>query len=55
MKALPYFEKAMEIRPDAVDCAEYLKQLCFRLRDEEGVMDKYNKYNAIYKKLKGIQ
>ena len=55
MKALPFFEKALEIRPDAVDCAEYLKQLCFRLRDEEGVMDKYNKYNAIYKKLKGIQ
>ena len=55
MKALPWLEKALEIRPDSVDCAEYLKQLCFRLRDEEGVKDKYNKYNAIYKKLKGIQ
>lgn len=55
MKALPWFEKALSIRPDSVDCAETLKQLCFRLREEPGIMDKYNKYNEIYKKLKGIQ
>ncbi len=55
MKALPWFEKAMELKPESVDCAESLKALCFRLRDEEGMMDKYNKYNALYKKLKGIQ
>ncbi len=55
MKALPWLEKALEIKPDSLDCAEYLKQLCFRLRDEEGIKDKYNKYNEIYKKLKGIQ
>ena len=55
MKALPWFERAMELKPESVDCAEYLKQLCFRLRNEEGIMDKYNKYNALYKKLKGIQ
>ena len=55
MKSLPWLEKAMELKPESVDCAEYLKVLCFRLRNEEGIMDKYNKYNAIYKKLKGIQ
>ncbi len=55
MKSLPWLEKAMELKPDSVDCAEYLKVLCFRLRNEDGIMDKYNKYNAIYKKLKGIQ
>ena len=55
MKALPWLEKALELKPEDVNCAEYLKSLCFRLRNEDGVMDKYNKYNAIYKKLKGIQ
>lgn len=55
MKAVPYLEKALELQPDNADCAQYLKELCFRLRDEEGMMDKYNKYNAIYKKLKGIE
>ncbi len=55
MKSLPWLEKAMSLKPDSVDCAEYLKVLCFRLRNEEGIMDKYNKYNAIFKKLKGIQ
>ena len=55
MKSLPWLEKAMELKPESVDCAEYLKVLCFRLRNEDGIMDKYNKYNALYKKLKGIQ
>ena len=55
MQAVPYLEKALEIQPDNADCAQYLKELCFRLRDEEGMTDKYNKYNDIYKKLKGIQ
>ena len=55
MKSLPWLEKAMELKPESVDCAEYLKVLCFRLRNEDGIMDKYNKYNALFKKLKGIQ
>lgn len=55
MKAVPYLEKALELQPDNADCAQYLKELCFRLRDEEGMMEKYTKYNAIYKKLKGIE
>ena len=55
LKSLPWLEKAMELKPESVDCAEYLKILCFRLRNEDGVMEKYNKYNALFKKLKGIQ
>ena len=55
MKSLHWLEKAMELKPESVDCAEYLKVLCFRLRNEDGIMDKYNKYNALFKKLKGIQ
>ena len=55
MRAVPYLEKAHELNPENKDCVEYLKQLCFRLRDEEGMMDKYNKYNAIYKQQQGLQ
>ena len=43
---VPWFEKAHEIKPEDVDTLEFLKSLCFRLRDEPGVMDKYNTYNA---------
>ena len=55
MKALPFFEKAYELNQESLDCAQMLKELCFRLRTEEGVLEKYNKYNAAYKKLKGIE
>lgn len=54
-EAVPYFEKAYELKPDNLDCAQSLKELCFRLRNEEGMMDKYTKYNEAYKKLKGIE
>ncbi|MBQ7856760.1 MAG: hypothetical protein IJ348_06590 [Alistipes sp.] len=54
-EAVPYFEKAFDLKPDNLDCAQSLKELCFRLRNEEGMMEKYNKYNAAYKKLKGIE
>ncbi len=55
MGAVPYLEKAHELQPSNVDCAQILKELCFRLRNEEGMMPKYEKYNAIYKKLKGLE
>lgn len=55
MQAVPYLEKALSLKPEDVDCAERLKSVCFMLRDEEGMMDKYNQYNAIYKKLKGLE
>lgn len=53
MAAVPWFEKALELKPNDVDTVEFLKQLCFRLRDEEGMMEKYNKYNALFKEIKG--
>lgn len=53
--AVPYLEKAHELQPSNVDCAQILKELCFRLRNEEGMMPKYQKYNAVFKKLKGLE
>lgn len=53
MNALPYFEKAHQLKTDDVDTVDYVKSICFRLRDEPGMMDKYNEYNALLKKMKG--
>lgn len=55
LAAVPWFEKAHQIKPEDVDTLEFLKSLCFRLRDEPGIMDKYNTYNALYKQAKGIE
>lgn len=55
MQAVPYFEKAHEINPDHFETIQLLKQLCFRLRDEEGIMDKYNKYNALFQQAQANQ
>ena len=55
MAAVPWFEKAHQIKPDDVDTLEFLKSICFRLRDEAGIMEKYNTYNALYKQVKGIE
>lgn len=54
-EALPYIEKAHEMSPETFDFVETLKALTFRLRDEEGVMPKYEKYNKIYEELKAKQ
>lgn len=54
-EALPYLEKAYEMKPDTFDFIETLKALTFRLRDEEGMMEKYEKYNAIYNEMKDKQ
>lgn len=53
MDAVPWFEKAYELKPDDFNTIEFLKSISFRLRDEPGMMDKYNKYNELYKKAKG--
>ena len=53
MAAVPWFEKAHQIKPEDLDTLEFLKSLCFRLRDEPGIMEKYNTYNDLYKKAKG--
>lgn len=55
MAALPWLEKAFELKPGDPDTLEILKQLCFRLRDEEGIMEKYNKYNTLWKQAKGME
>lgn len=54
-QAVPYFEKAHELKPDDADTLEYIKSLCFRLRDEEGMQAKYEHYNALFKKAKGLE
>lgn len=55
MDAIPYFEKAHQLKPNDPDTLEFLKSLCFRLRDEAGMMDKYNYYNPLFKKAKGLE
>ncbi len=55
LAAVPWFEKAHQIKPQDADTLEFLKQLCFRLRDEEGIMEKYNTYNTLYKQVKGLE
>lgn len=51
MQAVPWLEKALELKPNDLNTVDYLKSLSFRLRDEEGMMDKYNKYNELLKTL----
>ena len=46
-------EKALELKENDPSSLELLKSICFRLRDEEGMMDKYNKYNTLLKEAKG--
>ena len=55
MAAPPYFEKAHQLKPDDVDTVDYIKSISFRLRDEPGMMDKYNEYNELLKKMKGLE
>ncbi len=50
-EAIPWLEKAHEINPTDVATIEYLNNLCFRLRDMDGVMEKYNKYHELYMNL----
>ena len=42
-------EGSRRSKPDDID-AGFLSSLCFRLRDEPGIMEKYNTYNDLYKK-----
>ncbi len=49
-EALAPLEKAHELNPSEITYLEYLKNLCFRLRDyKDGIMDKYTKYNEEFK------
>ncbi len=47
-EAIPWLEKAHAINPTDVGTIELLNNLCFRLRDMDGMMDKYNKYHELY-------
>ncbi len=51
MEAVPYLEKAHELNPSDFATIETLKVLCFRLRDEAGMMEKYEKYNKTYEEM----
>ncbi len=48
-KSIAPLEKAHELDPTDRSYVEYLRSVCFRLRDMEGIMDKYNKYNDLLK------
>lgn len=50
-QSVPWYEKAHVIKPEDISTVEQLKAITFRLRDEEGMMDLYNKYNPLWKKL----
>lgn len=51
LQAIPYFEKAHLAKPKDEAVLDYLKRLCFQLRDEPGIMEKYTKYNELFKAL----
>ncbi len=53
MEAIPWFEKAHKIKPDDFNTIEYLKSLCFRLRDEPGMQAKYDTYYPLWQQAKG--
>ena len=46
--AIPWLERAHEINPADAATIEFLNSLCFRLRDMDGMMEKYNKYHELY-------
>ena len=50
--AVPVLEAAYELNPNSLPTVETLKVLTFRLRDEEGMMPKYEKYNKAFEALK---
>ena len=47
-EAIPWLERAHEINPTDVGTIEFLNSLCFRLRDMDGMMEKYNKYHDLF-------
>ena len=47
-EAIPWLEKAHEFNPTDVATIEYLNSLCYRLREMDGMMDKYNKYHELF-------
>ena len=50
-KSIAPLEKAHELNPTEATTIELLKSVTFRLRDKEGIMEKYNKYNELFKQM----
>ncbi|MBR5769948.1 MAG: hypothetical protein IKY20_00075 [Alistipes sp.] len=50
-EAIPWLERAHELNPADGATIEYLNNLCFRLRDMDGMMEKYNKYHELFMNL----
>ncbi len=49
------FEKAHALNPDDINTVEFLKSICFQVRNEKPeYMDKYNHYNSLFKQMKGM-
>lgn len=49
-EAIPWFEKAHELNPTDPNSLEFLKSICFRLRDDDPEMNsKYETYNELFK------
>ncbi|MFI3285937.1 MAG: tetratricopeptide repeat protein [Rikenellaceae bacterium] len=53
--AIPILERAHKIKPEDLATVEYLKSLCFRLRDDAAIMEKYTQYNDLYNQMKDNQ
>lgn len=51
-EAIPWLEKAYEIKPTDYNTLNYLKQLCFRLRDEPEMQAKYDIYFPLWQAAK---
>ena len=51
--SLPALEKANDLKAGDENTLNLLKSVCFRLRDEDGMMEKFNYYNTLWKKAAG--
>lgn len=52
-EAVPFLEKAHEADPSNIGTVELLKNVTFRIRDLDGMMEKYDKYNNLFKSMSG--
>ncbi len=49
------FEKAHELNPGDINTVEFLKSICFQVRNEKPeYMEKYTKYNDLFKQMRGF-
>ncbi len=49
------FEKAFELNPGDVNTVEFLKSICFQVRNEKPeYMEKYQRYNELFKQMRGM-